>query len=370
VPGIVDVGRVALPQVGLRAWRWHLNHYLRRNATPVICGMYLTNRCPLRCKMCTLATDPAKRTMRLDVFEEAVAALGTMGCQYISIAGGEPLVVDEAVSYLAAAKRHIPVVHVVTSGYTVDRALARQIGGIAVDSVAVSLDGFEHTHDSIRGVTGAYARAVRALRLLKQEAPGVELTVNSVIMPENVAELKDLVLQSERLGARHKFQPVNYHPQITPECSPHYDWAFDKRTTAKLRELLAWAQSRRSVSNGAYFLAHVHQYLVGKQDTGLLPDRCLLPYFFCQMRENERLYPCLTGLDWRGGVSLEHGLRAAYFSLTYRRLQKSLERCRRCQSNMQICYVEPRAIFPLGALLRYETPAWLKARLRWNPASA
>lgn len=330
--------------------------------------MYLTNRCPLRCRMCTLATDPTKRTMRLQVFEEAVSALGTMGCLYISIAGGEPFVVDNVTSYLRAAKRHIPVVHVVTSGYVVDRPLAREISRIGVDSVAVSLDGFEHTHDSVRGVTGAYARAIRALKLLKEEAPRVELTVNSVVMPENVAELKDLVGQSERLGARHKFQPVNYHPHITPGSAHQYDWTFDRRTTAKLKELMAWVRARRSVSNGAYFLAHVYRYLVSKEDTRLLPNRCLLPYFFCQMRENEQLYPCLTGLDWRGGVPLEQGLRAAYFSPPYRRLQESLEQCRRCQRNMQICYVEPRAIFPLGSLLRYEVPAWLEARLRWKPA--
>ncbi len=308
--------------------------------------------------------------MRLEVFEEAVSALGGMGCLYISIAGGEPLVVDNAASYLRAAKRHISVVHVVTSGYVVDRPLAREIARIGVDSVAVSLDGFEHTHDSVRGVTGAYARAVRALQLLKEEAPRVELTVNSVIMPENVAELRDLVAQSERLGARHKFQPVNYHPQVTPDCPRHYDWSFDRRSTSKLKEFITWVRGRRSVSNGAYFLAHVYRYLVSKEDTRLLPNRCLLPYFFCQMRENEELYPCLTGLDWGEGVPLEQGLRAAYFSPRYRRLQESLEQCRRCQRNMQICYVEPRAVFPVGALLRYELPAWLNARLRWKPASA
>jgi MoaA/NifB/PqqE/SkfB family radical SAM enzyme len=318
--------------------------------------------------MCTLATDPHKRTMRFEVFEEAVTTLGSMGCQYISIAGGEPLAVEDVGAYLRAAKRHVPVVHVVTSGFTMSPALAREIAALGVDSVAVSLDGFEHTHDAIRGVRGAYRRALRAIRLLADAMPDAELTVNTVIMPENVAELKDLVMQSESLGCRHKFQPVNYHPKIAESAGERYDWEFDERSARKLRDFLRWVRRRPSVSNGAYFLAHVYRYLVDKRNPRLLPGRCLLPYFFCQMREDEKLYPCLTGLDWKSGVSLQNGFAQAYLSPEYGRLQGSLESCRLCQRYMQICYVEPRAMFPLSSLVRYELPAWVATRMGWRPS--
>jgi radical SAM protein with 4Fe4S-binding SPASM domain len=85
--------------------------------------------------------------------------------------------------------------------------------------VAISLDGaVPETHDRFRNMPGSHARALRGIRLLRDE--GVSVQINSTIARHNVAELPRMLDLALSLGADalHLFMlvPVGCGLEIAP----------------------------------------------------------------------------------------------------------------------------------------------------------
>src|SRR4030095_17203418 len=112
----------------------------------------------------------------------------TSQSRFFVLAGGEPLyrpdLFDIAEYGVATGFR----MALATNGTLVTDRVAARIGDTGLSRVAISLDGaVASTHDSFRGVPGAHALALRALRALRDE--GVSIQINSTIARHNVTEL-------------------------------------------------------------------------------------------------------------------------------------------------------------------------------------
>lgn len=337
-----------------RVTRW----YIRRlracpSASPLIATFQLTNRCNLRCVMCNIPNNPETNTMPLELFKSIVRELGALGCCYASLSGGEVLTIKDFPEYLAAAKRHIPSVNMVTNGILLDEAGASKIGRCGVDSVSVSLDGMEKTHEETRRLPGSFRKTVNAIELLKRFSPSSKIVVNTVIAPWNVKELYELVEFVEGLGVLHKFQPLNPHPRFEGQRGSYPDtgnMGFDEK---EIKDLIRFLMRRKNVANSRYFLSSIPRYVLKRTEGGVFDDRCTLPAFFCEFRENGLLYPCLGGTSWRDGFDVSRGLKEIFESWEYSTLADSLRSCRACRNSFSVCYIEPRVSFPLGNLLKY-----------------
>jgi MoaA/NifB/PqqE/SkfB family radical SAM enzyme len=166
---------------------------------PRNCVWELTLACNLRCQHCgsragcrrddELATDEA-----LDL----VAQLADLGCELVTLSGGEPLLRDDwdAVARAVAA-RGIPV-NMVTNGTLVDAAMARRIAAAGLANVGVSIDGPPDLHDEIRGA-GTYARTAGGIRRLREA--GVPVAVMTTVNRRNLPLLAAVRDDAIRLGA-------------------------------------------------------------------------------------------------------------------------------------------------------------------------
>ncbi|MCK4399750.1 radical SAM protein, partial [Candidatus Bathyarchaeota archaeon] len=79
--------------------------------------------------------------------------------------------------------------------------------------VSVSVDGMERTHDEQRGVGGSFKRAMETLRrlsALREEYPGLGLTVGMTLTPENIREASEVYTIARRFGADFSMRPVNF----------------------------------------------------------------------------------------------------------------------------------------------------------------
>ncbi|MBI1911582.1 MAG: radical SAM protein [Deltaproteobacteria bacterium] len=333
---------------------WHLSHYLVGRDFPLAATFQLTNKCNLRCIMCNIPNNPNQGVLPLNVFSLIVRELSSLGCCFVSLSGGEVLTIQNFFEYLNFAKANIPSVNMVTNGILLEAEAAKEIGKTCVDSVSVSLDGMETTHERIRNLKGAFSKTVNAIENLKRFAHEVKVVVNTVITPWNIDELYELTNFVERLGVTHKFQPLNEHPFFDGQTRQYSIEKEKKFVRAEIEELICFLLRKKNVANSPYFLKSIPDYFSNSNTHGLFNERCLLPKFFCEFREDGKMYPCLGGTGWKGGYPVEQGIKNIYYSNEYRDDIKRLEDCRFCQKSYSVCYIEPRVTFPISSFLKYK----------------
>ncbi len=164
----------------------------------------LIEACNLSCSFCDQGA--GHRRMPRDLAERIIDQASTLGVQTVVFTGGEPLLHPDLWRLVARAKASTLGTNVTTNGLLVRRQLAALLTS-GVDSVSVSIDGLEQTHDALRGAQGAFRRAVDALELLREH--GVETHVHFVVTNRNVADLLAVSDLARDKGAVFDFWPVN-----------------------------------------------------------------------------------------------------------------------------------------------------------------
>lgn len=336
-----------------RAAAWHLKFYLAGRSFPLACGIYVTNRCNFKCAMCNIFRNPKLDTIGTELYKGLIDDLSVMGCHYVSLSGGEPMMVKDVVERLAYAKKKIPYVHMVTNGYFLDDKTALELNRARIDEISISLDGMADIHDSLRGFKGAFDGAVAALENLKRFAPKISVVVNSIIAPTNVDDLYKAASLVEKLGFMHKFQPVNDHPIFDGQVTKSSHFPFAESEMAGLRRFINHIKRKGNVANSRYFLEQIPGYFLKKTEGGIFEDRCLFGYHHCEIKEDGTLFPCFVGMGWKEGFKLDRGFKAAFMSADYNKKLKELESCKLCKDNMYICYFEPRIAFPIANFVKY-----------------
>ncbi len=130
----------------------------------------------------------------------AVVEAKPLGLQTVKWTGGEPTIHPQFARLLALEKKHALRGRLETNGLEMTAALARLMAESGVRHVSVSLDGaHEQTHDSIRGVRGAYRRALNGIANLVGVGYRPQLIMS--LLPENVGELDALLDLAARVGA-------------------------------------------------------------------------------------------------------------------------------------------------------------------------
>ena len=332
---------------------WHFRYYVLKQNPPLISTFQLTHLCNLKCKMCNLWRDPQRGTLVLNDFRSIIAGLGDLGCCYVSLSGGEPLLIKDISSYLNFAKKHIPYVNLVTNGYLLDEKFARQLNHTRIDMVSISIDGLENTHDQIRGLKGSFAKAVEAIVNLKRFSSRTRVTVNTVISPWNIDEIIPLNKLTNQLGAFHKFQPLYQHPVFEGQAGKSSEWQMDADKIKKLEEIVLYLKRQKNVSNSIYYLSSIRGYFLGENKHGIFRERCKSVHFYCEIRENNKVYPCIEGMGWENGFPINQDIKSVLGSPEYKKSVLALHDCKRCQEILPLCYMESRITFPLTSYIRY-----------------
>ena len=179
----------------------------RRFTTPLQLHMAVTERCNLRCEMCEfgqLKGDPdhvGYERLRDTLFQAAA-----IGIPSVNITGGEPLVYSKIYEILADTREAGLHCQLGTNGLLLRNKVLSRIAETGVRQLSISLDGATaEVHDQIRGVPGGFQKSVDAAKRARQQ--GFSVTISSVIMPNNIADLIPLA----ELAHEHDFQ-ISYPP--------------------------------------------------------------------------------------------------------------------------------------------------------------
>ena len=131
----------------------------------------ITRRCNYRCRGCRVWEEQDARELSTEDVKRGLDILKDIGVIEIVFSGGNPLIRDDIGEILDYASRNF-----ITTVYDNGSMAAEKIDALRnVDFVAISLDTLdEKKNDYLKGVRGAWRKAMEAIRILKEEGIRVE----------------------------------------------------------------------------------------------------------------------------------------------------------------------------------------------------
>lgn len=147
----------------------------------------LTRRCNYRCKGCTVWREhKSQKELSTEEVKEGLGILEKLGVVEIVLSGGNPLLRDDIAEIINYASKRF-----ITTIYDNGSMAVEKIDALRnADFVAISLDTFnEEKNDYIKGVPGAWKKAMGAIENLQKE--DINVGVSPTISQLNLNEIID-----------------------------------------------------------------------------------------------------------------------------------------------------------------------------------
>ena len=162
----------------------------------------VTKGCNLRCIHCRASATELNSPTDLStqaatgIIDQIAAAVNPI----LVLSGGEPLYRSDIFQLARYATDKGLRVALATNGTLVTKEVARMIVDSGVRRVSISLDGADSlTHDTFRGIPGAFEAAIYGLRNLR--TLGMSVQINMTIARHNARQLPQVLKLAKSLGA-------------------------------------------------------------------------------------------------------------------------------------------------------------------------
>jgi MoaA/NifB/PqqE/SkfB family radical SAM enzyme len=179
---------------------------------PYMVELDITYRCNCCCRMCQRWKDPRGGELSVAEYQELANLLQEMGSHQISIAGGEPLLRDDAFSIIEHFSRLGMSVNLCTNGLLLKKYHA-EICQSGATCVTISLDGASaESHDHIRGMPGSYRQIEEGIsRLLEHPTSSRPIIrLRMTISNRNVDEIRVFYQKWNHIVDDVLVQPVHH----------------------------------------------------------------------------------------------------------------------------------------------------------------
>ncbi|MDD5475018.1 MAG: radical SAM protein, partial [Syntrophales bacterium] len=176
---------------------------------PLQISFDITNKCMMKCMHCFNRSSSLKRKeMDDERVVQVINQIIKVKPQQICFCGGEPLMRRQLVMEGAKKLRDAGIiVGMVTNGYLLDRKIAMDAEKAGFSQIQVSLDGFRDSHDRLRGLRGAFDRAVDALKNLRDA--GIATLTSFAPTRFNIEEFQSYIEFVQSIGVQEvRVQPL------------------------------------------------------------------------------------------------------------------------------------------------------------------
>src|SRR5271167_4737775 len=174
----------------------------KKEYTPRLIFWEVTKGCNLRCIHCRatatelMSPQDLPTAKALDIIDQ----IAKFGNPILVLSGGEPLYrpdIFELAEYGTSLGLRVALA---TNGTLVTKDIAERIKHAGIKRVSISLDGSDAaTHDSFRGIPGAFEAAIYGMKNLQRL--GVSVQINTTIARHNAHQLPDVLKLVRTLGA-------------------------------------------------------------------------------------------------------------------------------------------------------------------------
>jgi len=207
---------------------------------PRVVAWEVTKKCNLTCVHCRGASECSEYEGELTTAEcfAQVDELAKLGKPIIILTGGEPLMRRDLFDIARYAIAQGLRVVIATNGTLLTPEIAQQMKETGIPRISVSLDfPTAAAHDDFRGQPGAFAGAVRGIRIATEA--GVKFQMNTTITQLNVDCLEDLLNLALELGAEA------FHPFFLVPTGRGKDLAALELTAEEYERALNWVCDRQ-----------------------------------------------------------------------------------------------------------------------------
>jgi len=229
---------------------------------PEMIQIMLTNRCNIKCKICSVWKQGSGEEMTTEVVKRLIDQAIEMGIKTIYMTGGEAFLRKDIFELIDHAARPGIITTVNTNGSFITDRFAKKIVSSKLRNINFSLDGaIPKTHNAIRGEY-VFEKALKAIeyinyykKLLHRDDPSneeqrLDVTLTSVITKANLEELTELVRLAEKLHCCFIcFQPLVDNGNLLESLSLKTEFWIEEADIPKLQKAFSeLEQMRRSQS--------------------------------------------------------------------------------------------------------------------------
>ena len=179
-------------------------------SAPLRVFLGFTNRCNLKCKHCfadSVSFNPNELTTE-ECFK-LIDQMRNVGTFFLSITGGELLLRGDLFQILEYTRKHFIAVSISTNGLLINKEIAKKFNGLDLNTISISIDGLEKTHDHIRG-SGNFKKTIKKIKILRKYCKTATLAIRTTINSLNINQYKELIKIAEKLSLDSiKFNPIH-----------------------------------------------------------------------------------------------------------------------------------------------------------------
>ena len=163
---------------------------------PIYAVWEITLACDLACRHCgSRAGRDRPGELTTEECLDLVDQMADLGVQEVSLIGGEAYLREDWIEIIRRIRARGMMALMTTGGRALSAERCREAKEAGLQSVSVSVDGLEETHDRLRGVKGSHRSAFEAFDNLR--AAGLRVSANTQInrlsMPELPAILESII---------------------------------------------------------------------------------------------------------------------------------------------------------------------------------
>ncbi len=283
----------------------------------------LTYRCNSRCRTCRIYERKCEE-LSVEEYRKIFRSIGRSP-YWITFSGGEPFLRQDIREICTQAYElcRPGLINIPTNGMLPER-IEREVANIVQSCprahfvINLSVDGIRERNDDIRGVAGAYARAMETYQRLRSiRAKNMSLGIHSVIsrfnapeMPAIYGELKGLRPDSYITEiAEQRVELWTEHEEITPSLAD-YAAAVDM-IAADMKGWKLNGISRITRAFRGHYYGAVKSYLRGGEPS--LP--CYAGIASCQIAPDGEVWACCVKSESLGNLrEAQYDFRKIWFS--------------------------------------------------------
>lgn len=155
-----------------------------------------TLRCNAACQHCNPRSKQFSTDHKLSImeYEKLVDQLKKMNVQQICISGGEPLIYPHVVELVRLISARDIQVSINTNGWLLTTHMFERLMDAGLLTINLSLDScFPHVHDSLRGVSGLFDKAVSQISLCRETGIPFLLNIRMILSRYNYTHIPEMI---------------------------------------------------------------------------------------------------------------------------------------------------------------------------------
>ena len=192
-----------------------------------------TRNCNLNCVHCRAAATrgPYSGELNTEAALRLLDQIREVGQPIVILTGGEPLLRPDIFDIARYGDRRGLRMVMAPNGTLITSEIAEKIADSGIKRISISLDGAtRESHDTFRGVEGAFDGALEGIRLARQA--DIEVQINTTITQANLSQIpaiQQLAVDQEITAAQYE-ETLNWFYdqrkktplQLKATCAPHY----------------------------------------------------------------------------------------------------------------------------------------------------